>query len=79
MDIYVKIDADFVNQREVFMKIQNRMPKTDNRIHLNLVENEWFPMNKPKSMGVATLLSIPLMSLNALITISVINFDDITE
>lgn len=55
------------------MKIQNRMPKTDGRTHLNLVENEWFPMNEPKSLGMAILLSIPLMILNAFITISVIN------
>ncbi|ASK64006.1 hypothetical protein CFK37_18515 [Virgibacillus phasianinus] len=55
------------------MRIQNRIPKTDDRIHLNLVENEWFPMNEPKSLGVAIALSFPLMILNALITIGVIN------
>ncbi|MFD1040560.1 DUF3267 domain-containing protein [Virgibacillus byunsanensis] len=55
------------------MKIQNRMPKTDDRTHLNLVENEWFPMKEPKSLGMSILLSIPLMILNALITIGMIN------
>ncbi|MDC3414708.1 DUF3267 domain-containing protein [Aquibacillus sp. 3ASR75-11] len=55
------------------MKIRNGMPKTDNKTHLKLLENDWIPIKEPKSVGTAVLLSIPFMVLNTFITVGVID------
>ncbi|SDQ79347.1 Putative zincin peptidase [Virgibacillus subterraneus] len=61
------------------MKIQNKMPEADEQLHLNLVNNDWIPMKEPKSVWAATVLSIPFMLLNAIISISILNvFSTIT-
>lgn len=55
------------------MRIQNKIPKTSESLHLNLVNNDWIPMKEPKSVWIAILFSIPLMILNAIITVGIIN------
>ena len=61
------------------MKIKNKMPKFDDRIHVELIKNKWVPLKEPKSLWSAIFLSIPFMILNAIVTIGVINiFSSIT-
>ncbi|WP_338323604.1 hypothetical protein [Halobacillus salinus] len=54
------------------MKVQNRIPETDERLDRSLLEDGWSPMREPKSVMTATFFSIPLMLLNLIITIGVI-------
>lgn len=54
------------------MKIINKLPKSNQDIHLDLIKNGWVPMNEPKNLISAILLSIPLMIVNAFISIGVI-------
>lgn len=55
------------------MKIQNKLPKYDESLHLELIKSEWIPLKEPKNLISAILLSIPLMISNALISLGVIN------
>ncbi|MBP1949632.1 DUF3267 domain-containing protein [Virgibacillus litoralis] len=55
------------------MKIQNKIPKNDEHLHLNLIDNDWIPMKEPESVWTAIVLSIPFMLLNAIISIGIIN------
>jgi hypothetical protein len=54
------------------MKIQTKLPKFNESLHLEFIKNEWVPMKEPKHLVSAILLSIPLMIINALISIGVI-------
>lgn len=59
--------------REVsFIRIQNKMPISNEAVHLELMKNEWVPMREPSNVGMAILFSLPIMILNALITIGAI-------
>jgi hypothetical protein len=55
------------------MKIQNKLPRYNESLHVELIKNEWIPMKEPKNLISAIFLSIPLMIINALISIGVIN------
>ncbi len=55
------------------MKIKNKIPTTDEQLHLNLVNNFWIPMKEPESVWAAIVLSIPFMLLNAITSISILN------
>ncbi|WP_051744195.1 hypothetical protein [Halobacillus karajensis] len=55
------------------MRIQNRMPKTNAKTHLHLIENGWVPMKEPKSLSAAMIFSIPFMILNGRMTIGAIH------
>ncbi|WP_226526874.1 DUF3267 domain-containing protein [Metabacillus niabensis] len=55
------------------MKILKKLPKSKESIHMDLIRNGWVPMKEPKNVGNAILLSVPLMLVNAMITIGVIN------
>jgi hypothetical protein len=55
------------------MKIQNKLPKYDESLHLELIKSEWIPLKEPKNLISAILLSIPLMISNALISLGIIN------
>lgn len=55
------------------MKILNKFPKSNSSLHLDLIKNGWVPMKEPKTLISAILLSVPLMVVNAIISIGVIN------
>ncbi|MFE6169565.1 DUF3267 domain-containing protein [Viridibacillus arvi] len=55
------------------MKILSKLPKSNPRLHLELIKNSWIPMKEPKNLTSAILLSTPLMIVAAIISIGVIN------
>jgi hypothetical protein len=55
------------------MKILNKLPKSNPRLHLELIKNGWVPLKEPKSLISAILLSMPLMIVAAIISIGIIN------
>lgn len=56
-----------------WMKISNKLPKSNPSVHLELIKNRWIPLKEPKHLTSAILLSIPLMIVAAIISIGVIN------
>ena len=60
-------------ERGSLMKILNKLPKSNPSLHLDLIKNGWVPMKEPKNLISASLLSIPVMIVNAIISIGVIN------
>ncbi|MCA1029726.1 DUF3267 domain-containing protein [Bacillus timonensis] len=54
------------------MKIVGKIPKPDEGLHEELVKNHWTPMAEPTNVLTATLLSIPFMVLNGLISLGAI-------
>ncbi len=55
------------------MKITNKLPQYNESLHVELIKNEWVPLKEPKHLISSIFLSIPLMMINALISIGVIN------
>jgi Putative zincin peptidase len=55
------------------VKIKNKLPQYNERLHFELIKNEWVPMKEPKHLISAIFLSIPLMIINALISVGIIN------
>ncbi|MED3912765.1 DUF3267 domain-containing protein [Peribacillus simplex] len=55
------------------MKIVNKLPKSNQRLHMDLIKNGWVPMKEPKNLISAILLSIPLIIVAAIISIGIIN------
>ncbi|MCV9885525.1 DUF3267 domain-containing protein [Metabacillus halosaccharovorans] len=55
------------------MKILKKLPKSKESIHMDLIRNGWVPMKEPKNVVSAIFLSVPLMLVNAMLTIGVIN------
>ena len=55
------------------MKILNKLPKSNQNLHVDLINNGWIPMKEPKNLTSAILLSIPLMIVASMISIGVIN------
>jgi hypothetical protein len=55
------------------MKILNKLPKSNPSLHLDFVKSGWIPMKEPKNLISAILLSIPLMIVNIIVSIGVIN------
>lgn len=60
-------------ERGILMKILNKLPKSNPRLHLDLIKSGWVPMKEPKNLISAILLSIPLMIVAAIISIGIIN------
>ncbi|MCE0450258.1 MULTISPECIES: DUF3267 domain-containing protein [Brevibacillus] len=61
------------------MRITTKLPQYHENVHVELMKNEWVPLNEPQSLGTATLLSIPFMLINALIVFGIIHiFSPIT-
>ncbi|MCC8438029.1 DUF3267 domain-containing protein [Brevibacillus sp. M2.1A] len=61
------------------MRITTKLPQYHENVHVELMKNEWVPLNEPQSLGRATLLSIPFMLINALIVFGIIHiFSPIT-
>ncbi|NRR04064.1 DUF3267 domain-containing protein [Brevibacillus sp. RS1.1] len=61
------------------MRITTKLPQYHESVHVELMKNEWVPLNEPQSLGRATLLSIPFMLINALIVFGIIHiFSPIT-
>ncbi|WP_406661552.1 DUF3267 domain-containing protein [Methanolobus sp. ZRKC3] len=54
------------------MQIRNKIPETDLEKHLELINSHWNQLKEPQNLMNAILLSIPIMFLNALITIGII-------
>jgi hypothetical protein len=54
------------------MKLVNKLPKSDQRLHVDLIKSDWVPMKEPKNLMSAILLSIPLMIVAAMISIGII-------
>ncbi|MFC9539983.1 DUF3267 domain-containing protein [Lysinibacillus sp. NPDC056959] len=55
------------------MKLLNKLPQSDPNSHVELIDNGWIPMQEPKNLRSAILLSIPLMMIASMISIGVIN------
>ncbi|HEU65914.1 MAG TPA: DUF3267 domain-containing protein [Chloroflexi bacterium] len=55
------------------MKIRFTLLKPDDDLHAELIERGWIPLREPRNLGVAILLSIPLMVVAALISIGIIS------
>ncbi|MCD1295055.1 hypothetical protein CUJ83_08600 [Methanocella sp. CWC-04] len=56
----------------ISIKIITKIPKTDNRKHSCLINDQWVLLKEPKNVLTAIMASIPFMAINALITISII-------
>ncbi|MEB2281924.1 DUF3267 domain-containing protein [Lysinibacillus xylanilyticus] len=55
------------------MKLLNKLPKSNPKLHVDFIKNGWIPMKEPKNLISAILLSIPLMIVASMISIGVIN------
>ncbi|MGE6259077.1 DUF3267 domain-containing protein [Heyndrickxia sporothermodurans] len=55
------------------MKILNKLPKSNPRLHLDLIKDRWIRMKEPKNLTSAILLSIPFMIVAAIISLGIIN------
>ncbi|HWJ79792.1 MAG TPA: DUF3267 domain-containing protein [Niallia sp.] len=55
------------------MKILNRMPKSDDDLHKDLLKNGWTYLKEPKNCIQAILLSSPFMIIAVIISIWIIN------
>ncbi len=55
------------------MKILNELPKYSEDIHSELINNGWIQIKEPKTIATAIVLSIPIMLLNAVLSILIIN------
>lgn len=55
------------------MKLIMKLPKSNPKLHLSLIEDKWILMKEPKNVASATLLSIPLMIIAAIISIFILN------
>lgn len=55
------------------MKLLNKLPKSNSKLHVDFIKNGWIPMKEPKNLISAILLSIPLMIVASMISIGVIN------
>jgi hypothetical protein len=61
------------------IKIIYKIPNSDEKTHLNLINNGWIQLKEPKTLLIASIVSIPLMLINILISIGAINiFSPIT-
>ncbi|WP_077325594.1 DUF3267 domain-containing protein [Virgibacillus siamensis] len=61
------------------MKVRNKLPKMNEAVHVELIQNGWKEMKVPQSLTVAILLSIPFMILNGIAALWMINlFSGIT-
>lgn len=55
------------------IRVKNNIPKGNREKHLALINEQWIQLKEPRSIGSAIVMSIPIMILNAIITILVIN------
>jgi len=55
------------------VKIKNKLPQYNESLHFELIKNEWVPIKEPKYLISAIFLSFPLMIINALISVGIIN------
>jgi len=55
------------------MKIQSKMPETNDRLHITLMDSGWVPLKEPKNLVTAIILSIPLMFISTLVSLGIIN------
>lgn len=78
--IYNKFKHPFHFGGRVYqMKIINKIPKSNEKIHVDLIHNDWILLKEPNTLLVTFLASIPIMLINILISIGAINsFSDIT-
>lgn len=61
------------------MKFISKIPKSNEKIHLDLIHNDWILLKEPNTLLVTILASIPLMLINVFISIGAIHiFSDIT-
>lgn len=61
------------------MKVISKIPKSNEKIHLDLIHNDWILLKEPYTLLVTILASIPIMLINIFISIGAINiFSEIT-
>ncbi|GAB3048207.1 DUF3267 domain-containing protein [Virgibacillus ainsalahensis] len=61
------------------MKITHKMPKTDEKLHNDLINSGWTQLKEPKSLLLTTIVSIPLMLVNVFVAACAIHiFSDLT-
>lgn len=74
----VKMDSAMVMEVSS-IKVIHKFPKTDEKTHFNLIHNGWIQLKEPKTLLITILASIPIMVINTLISIGLINiFSEIT-
>ncbi|MCL6570447.1 MAG: DUF3267 domain-containing protein [Bacillus sp. (in: Bacteria)] len=56
------------------IKIRNQLPKFNQQTHTILMNDGWKLLREPKNLTTATLLSVPFMFINVMITIGIIYF-----
>lgn len=56
------------------MKITNKIPKSNEKLHIDLLDNDWIILKEPSTLLKTILVSIPFMLLAFFITAGVINF-----
>nr|WP_211171080.1 DUF3267 domain-containing protein [Bacillus sp. DNRA2] len=49
------------------------MPKYNQSLHSELIKNEWVPLKEPRNLISTFLLSIPLMIINGIFSIGILN------
>ncbi len=59
--------------KKISMKLTTKIPQSDPQRHLQLIDEKWTALNIPDSLFLTMILSIPLMILNALITLGILS------
>lgn len=54
------------------MKYVKRIPSTDKELRDKLLSNGWTKLKEPSNLGIATLLSVPFMFINGIISMVII-------
>ena len=61
------------------IRVIHNFPKTDEKTHWDLTQNGWIQLKEPKTLIMAILASIPIMVINTLISLGVIQlFSNLT-
>ena len=60
-------------EEEITIQLINKMPKSSEERHLELLDKQWVQIKEPKSIALSILVSIPIMVLNTFFTILLIS------
>lgn len=63
----------FFGAEDTTMKISSKIPKMSSERHIELINDQWVQLKEPRNLITSMLWSIPIMFLNALVTIGIIH------
>lgn len=53
------------------MKYSKKIPSTDKELSSKLISEGWVKIKEPSNLGIATLLSIPFMFINGIVSMGI--------